>query len=117
MGIAFAVWLLGGLPAPLSLVAASLLIVTGPTVVGPLLKRIAVTRKVHHVLQWEGVLIDPIGVFIAILALEVFALGRGAEAFVELGIRIVSGLSIGVAGGAALHHALERGLVPVDMTA
>ncbi len=116
MGIAFAVWLLGGLSAPLALVSASLLIVTGPTVVGPLLKRIAVTKKVHHVLQWEGVLIDPIGVFIAILALEVFALGRGGEAFVELGIRVVSGLSIGVVGGAALHSALERRLVPPDMS-
>ena len=116
MGIAVAVWLLGGLPAPLAVVSASLLIVTGPTVVGPLLKRIAVTKKVHHVLQWEGVLIDPIGVFIAILALEVFALGRGGDAFVELGIRVVSGLSIGVAGGAALHRALERGLVPVEIS-
>ena len=48
-----------------SLLAASLVIVTGPTVIAPLLKRIRVQPKLHSILHWEGVLIDPIGVFIA----------------------------------------------------
>lgn len=114
-GIALAVWLIADLPLPLAVVSASLLIVTGPTVVGPLLKRIKVTERVHHVLQWEGVLIDPIGVFIAITALELFALGMGTTAFVGLAVRVVSGLAIGFVGGLLLHLALDREIIPRDM--
>ena len=49
--------------------------VTGPTVIHPLLRRIGVNESLHHILHWEGVLIDPIGVFIAVLCFERFSAG------------------------------------------
>ena len=52
------------------LLASSLIIVTGPTVIHPLLRRIGVNERLHHILHWEEVLIDPIGVFIAVLCSE-----------------------------------------------
>lgn len=52
------------------LLASSLIIVTGPTVIGPLLQRIKIKKNLHHILHWEGVLIDPIGVFISLLCYE-----------------------------------------------
>ena len=53
-----------------ALLAASLVIVTGPTVIAPLLKRVKVRPNLHSILHWEGVLIDPLGVFVAILCFE-----------------------------------------------
>ena len=55
--------------------ASSLVIVTEPTFIHPLLRRIAVNESLHHILRWEGVLIDPIGVFIAVLCFERFYAG------------------------------------------
>jgi NhaP-type Na+/H+ or K+/H+ antiporter len=49
----------------------ALVIVTGPTVITPLLRRIRVRRKVATVLEAEGVLIDAIGAILAVVALEV----------------------------------------------
>ena len=53
-----------------ALLMGSLVIVTGPTVIVPLLRRIRIKQKIANVLHWEGVLIDSIGVFVAILCFE-----------------------------------------------
>ena len=50
------------LPWEQAVIAASLVIVTGPTVIAPLLKRIRVKDRLHSILSWEAVLIDPIGI-------------------------------------------------------
>lgn len=55
-------WLLG-----------AILMVTGPTVVGPLLRQIRPNRRVSSVLQWEGILIDPVGAVAAVLVYEIIA--------------------------------------------
>jgi NhaP-type Na+/H+ or K+/H+ antiporter len=78
LGAAFCAWLVFDLDPALALLAGSLVIVTGPTVIGPLLKRIRVEARVHNILHWEGVLIDAIGVFIALLCFEWVA-GRGKD--------------------------------------
>ena len=108
-------WLLFGFPVPIALLAGSLVIVTGPTVIAPLLKRIHVTARVHQILHWEGVLIDPIGVFIAILCFE-FVDGLGGElALVNLALRVVTGLAMGALGGYLLARVLELEWVPDDL--
>lgn len=53
-------WLLG-----------AILMVTGPTVVGPLLRQIRPNRSTSSILQWEGILIDPVGAVAAVLVFEV----------------------------------------------
>jgi NhaP-type Na+/H+ or K+/H+ antiporter len=55
----------------LATVFGTLVIVTGPTVVTPLLRRLRLKDPVNTILQAEGVLIDPIGAIIAVVALEV----------------------------------------------
>jgi NhaP-type Na+/H+ or K+/H+ antiporter/mannitol/fructose-specific phosphotransferase system IIA component (Ntr-type) len=79
-----------------AVLSGSLIIVTGPTVIGPLLKRIGVRKKIHSFLHWEGVLIDPIGVFIALLCYE-WIIGADAVTlfFMRLGAGIVTGLISG----------------------
>lgn len=100
-----------------ALLAGSLVIVTGPTVIAPLLKRIRVQPRLHHILQWEGVLIDAIGVFIALLCFEwVTAQSGGAgEALRNFGLRAIVGTVFGLAGGWAIFLALKWRLAPDNM--
>ncbi|NIP38404.1 MAG: hypothetical protein GWO07_05865, partial [Candidatus Dadabacteria bacterium] len=60
-----------GLTWSLSLLFGSLVIVTGPTVIQPLLRRIKVGSKLRNILESEGIFIDPIGAIIAIFVLEI----------------------------------------------
>lgn len=112
---AVAIWLITGRAFTFCLIAASLIIVTGPTVVGPLLRRIRVNERLHHILQWEGVLIDPIGVFIAILCFEALALQRGGMALLDFAQRIGVGIGLGVLGGFVCYFALHKRLIPEGM--
>ena len=59
-----------GLTWSLSFVFASLVVVTGPTVIGPILQNVPLSRNVATVLKWEGILIDPIGALLAVLMFE-----------------------------------------------
>lgn len=99
---AAALYLLLGLSADLSLVAGSLVIVTGPTVIGPLLRKIRIQQPLHDILHWESVLIDPIGVFVAVLCFEWISGFEGRSALVSFGLRLLGGLACGAAGGLLL---------------
>jgi len=82
-----------------SLLFGTLVIVTGPTVVTPLLRRIRVARKVETILETEGVLIDAVGAVIAVVALEI-ALGHSlAEGAISAPTRLGVGLAVGGLGG------------------
>lgn len=54
----------------LSTLIGAVLVVTGPTVVGPLLRQIRPKKRVASVLKWEGIMIDPVGVLLAVLVFE-----------------------------------------------
>ena len=98
------------------LLAASLVIVTGPTVIGPLLKRIHVTTRIHHILHWEGVLIDPIGVLIALLCFNFYKVSHLTlvDVLVELGQRVGYGFLIGILGGFILTEVIKRKWIPSE---
>ncbi len=86
----------------LSAAFGSLVIVTGPTVVTPLLRRIKVKHTVSTVLEAEGVLIDPIGAVIAVVTLQVIIGSSITEGLVAVGTRLGFGLAAGLIGGALL---------------
>lgn len=81
----------------MAFVYGSLVIVTGPTVVQPLLRRFKVKPNLKHILEYEGVLIDPIGALIAIFVVEVVLIESALTA---------SGLVLGFGG-----HMMEIGQV------
>jgi len=94
----------------------TLVIVTGPTVIQPLMRRIRVQPRIATVLEAEGILGDAIGATVAVVALEVLLAAPGASIesafqglFGRLAFGIVSGL---VAGGAIAGTLSIRGLVP-----
>ncbi len=64
-----AYWLFG-LNFKVSALLGAVLTVTGPTVIGPLLRNIRPKKGVGNILKWEGILIDPIGALLAILVFE-----------------------------------------------
>lgn len=89
----------------------TLVIVTGPTVINPLLRRIRVKRNVETVLEAEGVLIDPIGAIIAVVALEVVLSADPSSAAVGLlgiPLRVLVGAAVGAGGGLAIGLLLRR---------
>lgn len=98
-----------------ALLAGSLVVVTGPTVIQPLLKRIRLRNQLHTILHWESVLIDPVGVFIAVLVFEWVAVGVGEEALYNLFLRVAGGLFIGFVGGQILGRIPRSRLVPEDL--
>ncbi|MCZ6836765.1 MAG: cation:proton antiporter [Planctomycetota bacterium] len=115
MGIAFFVWLIFDLPFTQAVLAGSLVIVTGPTVIAPLLKRIKIEERLNSILHWEGVLIDPIGVFLAILCFEAFAGDGGQAAFINLLVRVLVGLPLGIGGGLILSQIVKRRWIDEEM--
>ena len=63
-------WLLLGLHWKLAVLLGAVLVVTGPTVVAPLLRHIRPNKKIGSVVKWEGIIIDPIGAILAVLVFE-----------------------------------------------
>jgi NhaP-type Na+/H+ or K+/H+ antiporter len=78
----------------LAVLFGSLVVVTGPTVITPLLRRFKVTRKVETVLEAEGVLIDAVGAVLAVVTLEV-VLSFSTESLAEGAVQLVSRLGFG----------------------
>jgi len=94
----------------------ALVIVTGPTVVTPLLKRLRVRGAVSTVLEAEGVLIDAVGAITAAVVLEV-VLRPSDESLIlaapEIALRLGFGILAGLIGGGVLAGLLRfRGVIP-----
>lgn len=85
----------------IAILFGSLVIVTGPTVIAPLLKTVKVNKSIRTILKWEGILIDPVGAIIAVLALGFVVSTEANIITTSLGflLRIVFGIIIGLIGG------------------
>lgn len=93
-----------------SILFGSIMIVTGPTVVLPILQRIRAKENLHNILKWEAILIDPIGVVTAIVLFE-FLLADHANVMHGLmgfGGRLVIGSVVGLVAGWIMFKALTK---------
>ncbi|MGB7249092.1 MAG: cation:proton antiporter [Phormidesmis sp.] len=101
---------LGEFPWPIAFLYASLVVVTGPTVVTPLLKQVGVERKVSTLLEGEGVLIDPVGAILAVVVLDIILNGDTDPVFVLGGLlaRLGIGSIIGGGGGGLMALFLRK---------
>ncbi|MEM7185138.1 MAG: sodium:proton antiporter [Bacteroidota bacterium] len=116
VGCGIAAHFILGLSWKISFLFSSLIIVTGPTVITPILRNIPLKKEVSAVLKWEGILIDPIGALVAVLVFEFISVGGDVgytkQAFIEFGKIILIGFSFGISGGYALYFAIKRKLIP-----
>ncbi len=105
-----------GLNWQISFLFSALIIVTGPTVITPILRNIPLKKDVSAVLKWEGILIDPIGALVAVLVFEFISIGGDAgyskQALVEFGKIILIGFSFGISGGYALYISIKKKWIP-----
>ena len=100
----------------ISFLFSGLIIVTGPTVITPILRNIPLKKDVSAVLKWEGILIDPIGALVAVLVFEFISVGGGSgftkTALVEFGKILLFGTSFGFTFAHALAFIINKKLVP-----
>ena len=108
-----------GLSWPISLLFSALIIVTGPTVITPILRNLAIKKEISTILKWEGILIDPIGALAAVLVFEFISVGNihgsggyTQEALIEFGKIIIIGFSIGFTAAYAFAAALKNKFIP-----
>ncbi|SEE44173.1 NhaP-type Na+/H+ or K+/H+ antiporter [Tenacibaculum sp. MAR_2010_89] len=90
----------------LSFLFSGLIIVTGPTVITPILRNIPLKKDVSAVLKWEGILIDPIGALVAVLVFEFISVGGGAGFTLTALLEFLKILLFGTTFGFTFAHAL-----------
>ncbi|MCV2881207.1 cation:proton antiporter [Actibacterium sp. XHP0104] len=108
-----------GLNWETSAVFGGIMIVTGPTVIAPLLRQARLKRRPAALLQWEAIVNDPVGALAAVLAFEYVVVRQTAltpgEAMIELMLGIGFAAVLGLAAGWGLSAAFRRELVPEYM--
>ena len=105
-----------GLSWQISFLFSGLIIVTGPTVITPILRNIPLKKDISTVLKWEGILIDPIGALIAVLVFEFISVGEGKAytitALIEFGKILLFGFTFGFAFAHALTFLIKKNFIP-----
>lgn len=113
---ALAAYFILGFDSGLSIQLGAILVVTGPTVIGPLLRFIRPSVKIASILRWEGILIDPIGATLAVLVFEVIHATDVVEdvsvVFQGILFTIVFGGILGYLGAQIIIQVLRRHLAP-----
>jgi len=114
--IALAAHYIFELGLPISILLGSVLVVSGPTVITPMLRQLRLNKQLASVLRWEGIVIDPIGALLAVLVFEtVFVAGLDEAFFVTgwvLARTLIFGGLLGVWGALALMVIIKRNWVP-----
>lgn len=111
-----AAYFIFGLSLKLSFLFSALIIVTGPTVISPILRNIPLKKDVSSVLKWEGILIDPIGALVAVLVFEFISVGEGQAytktALIEFGKILLFGTTFGFTFAHGLAFAIRKNFIP-----
>ena len=114
-----ALHLVAGLGWPASTVFGGIMIVTGPTVIAPLLRQARLAKRPAALLQWEAIVNDPVGALAAVLAFEIVIVLQtatsAAEAIWQVTLGIAWATALGLAGGLGISHTFRRGQVPEYM--
>ncbi|MDZ7827484.1 MAG: sodium:proton antiporter [Gammaproteobacteria bacterium] len=114
--VALAAHLLVGLDPGIALLFGAMVVVTGPTVIVPMLRTVRPTERIASTLRWEGIVIDPLGALLAVLVFQAVIAGYGEGTGLSLLFTFLTtvgtGTAIGCAAGYALAVALRRHWLP-----
>ncbi len=107
---------IGGLTYPVALVFGAIMVVTGPTVIIPLLRQSALNRRTASYFKWEGIVNDPIGALLAVLLFQFFVYAGEGDALdvviSGLGRALIAGVVLGGFGGWVMGRAFQAAQVP-----
>ena len=116
VGAGFAAHWIFGLSWQISFLFASLVIVTGPTVIAPILRHIPLKKDISSILRWEGILIDPIGALVAVLVFEFIRIEDSHDftsmALLEFGKIVLFGFTFGFAFAHGLVLLIKKEIIP-----
>ncbi|MFQ5656640.1 MAG: cation:proton antiporter [Candidatus Methylomirabilales bacterium] len=105
-----------GLDMGLAVLLGAILVVTGPTVIVPLLRHVRPKGQLGSIVRWEGILIDPIGALLAVLVFEAVLAGRLEEATARAALGVLKatfiGGTLGVLGAGVIILLLKRYWIP-----
>lgn len=105
----------------LAMLFGAIVVVSGPTVIMPLLRAVRPSGRISNILKWEGIVIDPVGALLAVLVFEFIIASNGAaagesSAFIStmytFGATLVLGLTLGCSSGYLLGEALRSQWLP-----
>ena len=106
----------GGLSWPVAVEFGAIIVVTGPTVILPLLRQARLRARPASLLKWEGIVNDPLGALLAVVVFQYFLLRGGVRGNLELGatvvVVLVAAAALGWFAGVALGQCYRRGWVP-----
>jgi CPA1 family monovalent cation:H+ antiporter len=105
-----------GFPFELAFLFGAVVIVTGPTVIIPMLRTVRPNAKITNVLRWEGIVIDPLGALLAVLVFDFIISGQQQYSIgaivLTFGKIILIGFSMGLLSGWGLGNILKKRLIP-----
>lgn len=114
--IAYSTHYLIDFPFELAFLFGAVVIVTGPTVIIPMLRTVRPNAKITNVLRWEGIVIDPLGALLAVLVFNFIISGQQHNAIssivITFGSIIFVGFAMGFLSGWLLGELLRKQLVP-----
>ena len=117
-------WLLGtlaahylvGLQWDMAAMVGGLFIVTGPTVIMPLLRQAHLQTKPANILKWEGIVNDPVGALFAVIVFEFIRITQMeasmAMIFGRIAFACILGTGVGILSGIGMAWAFRRGVIP-----
>ncbi len=108
-------WIIG-LSWELAFLFGAITVVTGPTVIVPMLRTVRPNVRIANILRWEGIAIDPIGAMLAVLVFEFIISGQDSTALshtlIAFAKTILNGVGLGAAGGYILGQTLRHHWLP-----
>ncbi len=119
LGSALALHYVAGLSWASSAVFGGIMIVTGPTVIAPLLRQARLKKRPAQLLQWEAIINDPIGALAAVLAFQVVLVMQSSETIGGAALGMIAGTIVatvaGLAAGWLVSESFRRAYVPEYM--
>ncbi|MGR3652243.1 MAG: cation:proton antiporter [Roseovarius sp.] len=109
LGSTLALHYAAGLDWQVAAVFGGIMIVTGPTVIAPLLRQARLARRPAQLLQWEAIVNDPVGALAAVLAFEVVLVMAATETATEAALSMAWGIAVALALGLGAGWGLTRG--------
>ncbi len=115
-GLISAAGIVVGLRPGLAVLLGAILVVTGPTVIGPILRTLRPTKRVSLMLSWEGIVVDPIGAALAVLVYQGLVAGSSDSPvlgmLLGLVVTVVAAIGIALPVAFAIELAMRRRIIP-----